>query len=150
MRTQEQILARFDAAEDFFGWARETLAYGMERETLESRGFAAGEEWKPSAHADIERQAKEYLAFAIGKIEDHRGISAERSVYKLTEFAWLLGRDDVVAAMDAAEYPQYGAPKVKAFAAGMGWPYQGDEQAWLDRMADGKPCEPDCGSGCGQ
>ncbi|WP_301547102.1 hypothetical protein [Micromonospora sp. C95] len=49
-----------------------------------------------------------------------------RSVDKLGELAWLLGRDDIVAAMDHAGYPMYGAPKVKAFADGFGWPFLDD------------------------
>ena len=67
---------------------------------------------------------------------------------KLIEYAWLLGRDDVVAAMEAAEYTNYGAPKVKAFAEGMGFPWPTDDPG-LTRMADGLPCADDCLNGCG-
>ena len=92
--------------------------------------------------------ASRYLDFAIGKIRNHRGISASRSVDKLTEYAWLLGRDDVVTAMEAADYPQYGAPKVKAFAEGMGWEWPSTPD--LARMSQGLPCEDTCADGCGQ
>jgi len=90
----------------------------------------------------------EYLEFAIGKIQGHRGISAGRSVDKLREMAWLLGRDDVMAAMDKADYQNYGAPKIKAFAEGMGLPWPDDED--LARMALGYPCTDDCEGGCRQ
>ncbi|MEU7176071.1 hypothetical protein ABZ949_31815 [Micromonospora tulbaghiae] len=75
---------------------------------------------------DHETHARDYLRLAIGKILDHRSSSASRSVDKLSELAWLLGRDDVVAAMGHAGYPMYGAPAVKAFAGGFGWPFHDD------------------------
>ncbi|MBQ1052272.1 hypothetical protein KBX50_27935 [Micromonospora sp. C51] len=37
--------------------------------------------------------------------------------------AWLLGRDDLAPAIDDADYPIYGAAKVKIFADGFGWPF---------------------------
>lgn len=88
------------------------------------------------------------LPFALGKILNHRGISASRSVDQLTEYAWLLGRDDVVQAMQDAAYPQYGAPKVKAFGEGLGLEWPGTEP--MRRMADGLPCSDDCWQGCGR
>ncbi|WBB52414.1 hypothetical protein [Verrucosispora sp. WMMD573] len=54
-------------------------------------------------------------------ILDHRGNSVSRSVETLAELAWLLGRDDLASAIDDADYPIYGAPKVKFFADGFGW-----------------------------
>ena len=71
------------------------------------------------------------------------------SVEKLTEYAWLLGRDDVVATMNRADYVQYGAPKVKAFALGLGLPWPEDDEE-LERMAYGEPCQPGCEGGCGR
>jgi hypothetical protein len=155
-RTQDEILQRITAVadDDFLGWRRQVLIEALDYE--HARGYlpdTTADQWAGLRTADVEQAAREYLTFAIGKIVDHRGISASRSVDKLTEMAWLLGRDDVVAAMDAADYPQYGAPKVRAFAEGMGWPWPGDvgerDAAALARMVDGLPCEPDCGEGCG-
>lgn len=56
--------------------------------------------------------------------------------------------------MDEAGYENYGAPKVRAFAEGMGWSWsvlvpEGDATL-LDRMASGLPCVPDCEYGCGR
>jgi hypothetical protein len=81
------------------------------------------EEWDDvrSDPADIENAARAYYLFALGKIDNERGISAERSVIKLREYAWLAGRDDVVAAMDAADYTPYGAPKVALFGQAFGF-----------------------------
>ncbi|GAA4626719.1 hypothetical protein GCM10023196_036100 [Actinoallomurus vinaceus] len=153
-RTQEEILARLDAVreDDMFGFRREVLLPALEFEHARSflKPETTAEDWSgvQVCAGDWESAARSYYEFALGKIRDHRGISASRSVEKLTEYAWLLGRDDVIAAMDAAEYPQYGAPKVAAFAAAMGldWP---DGEA-LERMANGLPCTDDCHEGCGQ
>lgn len=150
-RTQDEVLARIKSVEhDFFGFRLEVLAAALDyehaRSFLEPETTAA--EWAECQVTDIDAAAREYYAFALGKIRNHRGISAERSVEKLREYAWLLGRDDVVKAMDAVGYPQYGAPKVAAFAAGFGlaWP---DDEAMV-RMSTGLPCVDDCDEGCGQ
>jgi hypothetical protein len=154
-RTQDEIRARFDAADDFFGFAVEVLAESMTAETiLQINPDADVSEVNPQTTDQVTESARDYLKFAVEKISDHRGLSAERSVIKLREFAWLLGRDDVVAAMDAADYPQYGAPKVKAFADGMGWAFISFVEEWerplLVRMSSGDPCREDCMDGCGQ
>lgn len=152
-RTQEEILGRIEAVndDDMFGFRREVLIEALDYE--HARPFlkpsVTAEDWAgiQVCACDREAAARDYYKFALGKIENHRGISANRSVDKLREHAWLLGRDDVVAAMDAAEYPQYGAPKIAAFAAGLGlaWP---DDVAMV-RMSSGLPCEDDCAEGCG-
>ncbi|MGP4093017.1 hypothetical protein [Nonomuraea sp. KM90] len=152
VRTQEEIVARIAevATEDWFGFRREVLidALGFEHAREFLKPDVTADEWRPALdHPSILAQAKAYYGFALGKIRDHRGISASRSVDKLGEFAWLLCRDDVVAAMAAVEYGQYGAPMVKAFAAGFGlaWP----DEPEMTRMAAGEPCEPGCAAGCG-
>jgi hypothetical protein len=151
-RTQQEIVDRIvdaNADDDFMGFRREVLLDALEFEHAKPylKDGVTEAEWDASREKDTQAAARGYLDFAVGKIEDHRGISASRSVEKLGEYAWLLGRDDVVAAMAAADYPQYGAPKVKAFAEGMGWPWPPD--AGLARMAEGLPCTEDCYGGCG-
>jgi hypothetical protein len=155
MRTQDEVLTRFREAEasgdDFFGFAREVLGEAMTLETLRAALPSAKElpEWEPADEAELSAEARSYLHFAIEKMQNHRGISAARSVDKLREYAWLLGRDDVVTAMDKAEYENYGAPKVYAYAVGMGWADDWPVDAELARMAAGLPCSTDCESGCG-
>lgn len=152
-RTQNDILARMLAVaeNDFFGWRREVLLPALDHE--HARPFISDsvteKDWtKLQAEFRLEDDARSYLTFAIDKALNHRGISAERSVDKMTEYAWLMERDDVVAAMDAAEYKQYGVPKLKAFADGLGWPWPAND-AELARMAEGLPCSPSCEGGCG-
>ena len=157
-RTQDEIVARFEGYHgtsgfetDVMGWRREVLAEAMDFE--HARPFlkpdVTADTWEAvTTDAQLAEMAAKYLDFGYGKAIDHRGISADRSVSKLREFAWLLGRDDVVEAMDKAAYPQYGAPKLLAFAVGMDLPVS--DHPTFQRMAAGLPCKPDCDSGCGR
>jgi hypothetical protein len=159
-RTQDEIVARFreEQDDDVFGWMREVLLEAMTAESLQAALPAvsaadAADVTSDSGPDRIEGLARTYLTFAVGKIVNHRGISATRSVQKLAGYAWVLGRDDIVTAMEAAGYAQYGAPKVKAFADGMGWPFletaePACERAWLERMSQGLRCSDACMDGC--
>lgn len=150
-RTQDEIVARVRAvaAGDILGFQREVLVDALDIE--HAREFlkpdVTADDWGAVPTAEgLLADAREYYTFALGKIRNHRGISASRSVAKLAEFAWLLGRDDVFTAMDSAGYEQYGAPKVKAFGEGfeLAWP----DEPGMNRMAAGEPCEPGCDEGC--
>lgn len=123
-RSQDEILARAEAADDCFGWAREVLLTRLDYDHVKPylNDDVTADDWAAcvAKTGTLAEEITGYYRFALGKIEDERGISAERSVIKLREMAWLAGRDDVAAAMDAAPYPEYGAPKVAAFAARFG------------------------------
>ncbi|RBQ21538.1 hypothetical protein DP939_02180 [Spongiactinospora rosea] len=152
LRTQDEIAVRIRAVADadIFGFRSEVLLGALDLEHV--RRFnpeITAADWRDAPDAaGLLAEAESYHTFAIGKIRDHRGISALRSVAKLGEYAWLLCRDDVVVAMDAAPYEQYGAPKVKSFGVGfdLGWP----DEPELNRMAAGDGCCPDCEEGCGR
>ncbi|MEU6342153.1 hypothetical protein ABZ883_14570 [Streptomyces sp. NPDC046977] len=124
-RASAEIVARAQAADDVFGWAREVLFGYIDFEHAKPflHDDVTAEQWAEAVPdpAKVRDEAHAYYVFTLGKIEDERGISAERSVIKLREYAWLMGLDDVVAAMDEAAYAPYGAPKVAAFAAGLGF-----------------------------
>lgn len=165
-RTQQEIVARLQqiraGGEDLYGFQEEVLLPVLDFD--HARPFLHQSVTRPKWRqtADLESQARAYLEFAIDKIIDHRSNSAWRSTVKLAELAWLLGRDDVVAAMYAAGYPCYGAPKVKAFADGFGWRFAAglgwrlaetveDRQPRraLIGMAQGRQCDPaGCQRGC--
>lgn len=156
-RSQEDIVARIRAIvdDDFRGFRKmvliDALDFAHAREFL--LDTVTESEWNSARSASVEDDARKYLAFAVGKIIGHRGLSASRSVDKLGEYAWLLGRDDVVKAMNDADYENYGAPKIKAFATTLGWEWPGDvgerEAIDLERMASGLSCVDDCNLGCG-
>ncbi|MEU4555736.1 hypothetical protein [Micromonospora violae] len=156
IRTQEEIVSRVWALRanrgDIFGFREEVLVEALDlehaRQVITPRHPG---EW--TQRVDHETYARNYLRFAAGKILEHRGNSASRSVDKLSELAWLLGRDDIAAGMGRAGYPMYGAPKVTAFADGFGWPLlddlDGDDRRALARMAEGQQCDPrGCERGC--
>lgn len=150
-RSQDDIVARIrqiqTSGEDFFGFRIDALCGLLDAEHVrpflkEEADLTLWPEPQP-----VEEQGREYLEFAFGKALDHRGLSADRSVQKLAEYAWALGRDDVAEQMGRDEnYPQYGAPALVIFAKAFGWPVPDDPD--LARMAQGEPCEPGCQDGC--
>lgn len=146
--TQDQIVERIAAVaeNDWLGFRREVLVQALDFAHAKPflRDGVTEDQWPTT---DLAAEAAEYLTFAIEKILDHRGISANRSVDKLCEYAWLLGRHDVVSAMESVGFAQYGAPKVKAFAVGLDLPWPDDPA--LARMAAGESCYPGCDEGCG-
>ena len=53
----------------------------------------------------------DYMVFAWGKAEDERGLSAGRSISKLSTWMWMLGREDLSDILqDSNLYTPYGAP----------------------------------------
>jgi len=63
----------------------------------------------------------DYMNFAWEKAEDERGISACRSIEKLSTWLWLFGRDDLRRLIDDDElYNPYGAPALIAVCNEMG------------------------------
>jgi len=152
-RTQNEIVARLHKIQaagcDMFGFATEVLAAYLDKEHIAE--FVKPEtdlsEWVPEPLDQAGEAGAEYLDFAFGKAEDHRGISAGRSIIKLAEFAWLQGRDDVVAAMDDTPYPNYGVPQLMVYARMFELPVPNSPT--LARMGQGKRCVPHCDSGCG-
>ncbi len=90
---------------------------------------------------------REYMPFAWGKVEDHRGISAERSVTKMEAWIWLLKDDEVLERVKAASYTQYGAPKLKVVCEQYHFPIPDSEA--VRRMASGEQCSNSCENGCG-
>lgn len=152
-RSQDAILTRIKGLqEDFLGFQREVLIgfldYDHAKEFLKDEITAAEWDARLNDDAAIQAEMREYMAFAWEKVDNHRGISANRNIDKMTAFAWLLGRDDVIVALDAIPYPQYGAPKLKYLCDMFGFPMPDDEG--LRRMAKGESCREICDEGCGR
>jgi len=63
----------------------------------------------------------DYMVFAWMKATDERGISASRSVCKLGEWLWILGREDLYDVIhDDSLYNPYGAPALIAVCEDLG------------------------------
>lgn len=107
-----------------------------------------GTQTRPLTRDAVLEDAAEYMG-RIGwdKCVNHRGISAYRTIQKMTAWVWLIEDGDAVAFLeDDANYPQYGAPALKYLCERFGWPIPDDESVL--RMAAGKPCGADYECGC--
>lgn len=158
MKTQDEIVARIKAKEaaksSMFGFDLEVLIYALDFEHAKPwlKPEAKETDWAPSTERDeagIKKAALDYMEFAWGKAQDHRGLSAGRSIDKMTEYAWLLGHDDLVARLERDEVPyaQYGCPILKVISEAIGAPVPNDTET--RRMMEGSPCVDGCENGCG-
>jgi hypothetical protein len=90
---------------------------------------------------------RDYMEFAWGKADDHRGLSAMRSVEKFKAWVWLLGNDKLVEfCEDDDHYAYYGAPVLQRICQEYSFPIPDD--AGIQRMMKGLPCKDGCTSGC--
>lgn len=149
-RTVNEIRERIEevAKRDLFGTERNRLIYALPFD--DARDYlvqgASQERFEEGAQSP-EDGIRGYLPFAIGKAEDHRGLSAGRSVSHMQGMVWLMG-DEAYSKIDWDQYPQYGVPILKQCAELVGFPWP--EKASLKRMAAGRPCEEGCQEGCDQ
>jgi len=164
MRTQEEIVKQIDerSSGDFLGFevdeyilfldyehAKPLIKKGTTKKqwdegTLDGRGT-------PTDDA-LRATMRQYLDFAVEKIINHRGISADRSVGHYRAWFWLLGDDEMVEFIDDRDnYPQYGAPVIAEAHRRLGVTLPDNED--FRRMARGEPCTR-CrdgeGWGCGR
>ena len=152
MKTDQEILARMKASPSFLGFEAEALleflSYAAAKEMFGEKAPPEAE-WaeKPPTRENVLAQMKDYMAFAWGKAEDHRGISASRSVEKFEAWLWLLEDDQLAKDFDAASYQNYGCPKLKLLCERLGFPMP-DSEGML-RMSRGEACTDSCESGCG-
>lgn len=153
MRSQDEIAAHLrEKDDDLFGFKIDVLLphldYARAREFIKTN--VTREEWEkkyPLSETDSMLAFREYAQFAWSKTNNHRGLSASRSIAKLSVWAWLFGRDDVLAQVERTSYPMYGCPKLRVICEAFGFPVPADEET--QRMARGEPCRPDCEDGCG-
>lgn len=154
MRTQEEIAKRIKDNTSLFNFAGEALIAFLDYEhglpLLE--GPMSKEKWDSTKLALTEEgvltELREYMEFAWGKVENHRGISASRSVEKCNAYVWLLGNDTVLADVEAAGYAQYGAPKLAVICRAYDLPIPDDGA--VQRMIQGERCGNHDECGCGE
>lgn len=147
-RSQKEIVDRIEEIKsgDVFGFESEVLISALDfpYAKIYLKEGITEEEWKELTDdaPPVFEQMRTYMEFAIGKAQDHRGISASRSVMKLNGWTWLLGCEPI-----ESPYAQYGAPILKALCERHGFDWPDDED--INRMAEGKPCHVGCCDGCG-
>ncbi len=146
-RTEDEVVEHTRAVgDDWLGFRAEVLVSHLSAD--KAREFCKEDadlsEWEalPLHVESVFAEMVDYLDFAWGKALDHRGISANRSIDKLSELLWLIGDDEVLALFEAADYMPYGAPQLAVISSAYKRPIPDDEMA--RRMASGLPCHPGC------
>lgn len=153
MRTVDEIVEyyRREQGNDFFGFTAEVLLSYLTAEQFKefAKPDADLSEWKaqPLTREYVLEEMRKYMEFAWGKVEDHRGLSAGRSIEKMQAWLWLLGDEETRAfADDGDNYAQYGAPILKKICEVYGFPIPEGEA--IKRMSQGLPCYEGCQEGC--
>lgn len=152
-RTIEEIIAYYkqERAEDILGFEGEVLLPYLPSEQVKEflEDGTDLSEWKqiPLDREAVLGEMKEYMSFAWDKVQDHRGISASRSVKKMQAWLWLLRDDETLAfAQNDSHYAQYGAPILKKICDVYEFPVPAGKD--VESMVQGKKCSPGC-AGCG-
>lgn len=128
MRTQEEILARFEKSDDFFGTQKGDLLSYMEfefakpylKEDYVKKVESGEEKWEVST--DPKKEILEYLDFAYEKAEDERGLSAGRSMLHFKTWIWLDDEKFYNKVIDLIDnYTNYGIPALDKISEHYGY-----------------------------
>lgn len=156
MRTVQEIVAHCKENKSFFGFDKEILVpylpfadakQFLKKDTTEA-DFTDGWKQREQDRDAVIKQMADYLDFAWEKAENHRGLSASRSVEKMETWLWLLGDDENLAKFQAAPFAMYGCPQLKIVAEAYKLPIP--ESDVIAKMLAGESCRPgcrDCGGG---
>ena len=160
MKSVEEIVAKIkslDPTNDFFGAERNELVTALPFEDAQPWlvEHAKKADWLEATATDalVKSAASEYLRFAIGKAENHRGLSASRSIDHFRGWVWLTASLELYEQFNETSYANYGAPQLKFGAAVLGlsasWAELAPEGSQIDRMSLGLSCWPEgCDEGC--
>ena len=161
IRTQEEILERIKETkdEDIFGFGTEILMSTLNfenikkflKEDIDKKALGEIKEnckkFSKDRKNNLIREMRNYMQFAWEKVEDHRGLSASRSIIKMTEYLWLLKEDELLKlAQEDDNYYPYGAPILAKICEKLGFPMPKKKQ--IKNMVSGKPCCRNCDMGC--
>jgi len=168
MKTYEDVVALFGRIidgkeEDILGFKQEVLLSYLEWKDIEPHvkegvtrdnfcGDEGFEDPVPFCYECVFDDMKQYMKFAIGKVINHRGISASRSIEKMRIWLWILGDDEAIEFLNNdSNYENYGAPMLKFICEKYDlWMPDESESQGFHRMAKGLPCRDDCDMGCGK
>jgi len=152
MRSDEEVVARVKLLNksDLLGFEVQclvpTLPFKHAQPFLKADVTEANWQSTPRDRDTIIGYMRDYMVFALEKAQNHRGISASRSVSHFRAWVWLLGDEDFNA-INWDQYPQYGVPILAAICKRFGFEFPSDSD--MQNMARGELCSPDC-TGCGQ
>lgn len=157
MKTVDEILERInylgaETYRDLFGAARGDLVVFLPYE--HAKPFlldgTTPAQWQPKELTEeaVHQAVREYLDFAFHKAEDHRGLSASRSIDHMRAWFWLLGDEEFLVYADSDNnFQNYGVPILMKAAEKVGFPTVNLSEA-LQRMGRGEPCRGGCEEGC--
>lgn len=126
-RTAAEILTRINEVKDndFFG--AETIDLLRALPFADAQQFlndgATEDQWAPYCYPSRESivaEAVEYLDFAVGKMLNERGLSAERSIDHFRAWLWLAFDDETFERFDSADYGWYGRNQLEVAAEILG------------------------------
>lgn len=154
MRTEQEIYEYYkqNRENDMMGFSAEVLLPYLSPDLVKEflKPDADLSKWvqlELSEKAILE-EMKNYMEFAWTKVINHRGISASRSVEKMSMWLFILGDDVMVEfCQDDKNYMNYGAPVLKKICEKYTFPIPDDKGA--HRMAQGEMCADECTMGCG-
>jgi len=157
MKTIEQIVDRIqNDKNDPFGFVADMLIEYVPYEAAKpllseeaEEAYPGGEGWdvSPLTKEAVTEEMRSYMKFAWGKVRDHRGLSASRSVVKMAAWLWILDEDDFASEILKSEnYQQYGAPALAMICRKMGFPIPRDKAT--QNMIEGNRCLRSCAEGC--
>ncbi|KKN98482.1 hypothetical protein LCGC14_0145930 [marine sediment metagenome] len=150
MKTQQEIVDRINKIKEdsFLGFELDVLLPYLDWDNAKAflKEDASEQNWKdyPLPLDGVEAEAKTYMEdYGKRKAKNHRSLSASRTIEKMTEWMWLLGKDDLVYKIKNKEisYQNYGAPILKAICEKMGWDFPTKGKLW--RMSQGLKCTTD-------
>jgi len=153
MKTVEEIKEFARNLEfDIFGTVVDLLVYLPFEEAKEFlKPEVKPEEWKTKELTEeaIIKEMRDYMEFALGKADNHRGISSSRSIDHYRNWLFLLDDNELLEFLNNEEnYENYGVPILKKICDKYNFPFPDDEG--LLNMSKGKPCYSGCTSGCGR
>jgi len=116
-KTQIEIVEKIVSKKDDFDFGQGVLVHYLNYEYArpflkKEKVEEAKNKWKPITDLkECVQDFLDYMVFAWGKAENERGLSASRSVSKLSAWMWLLDRDDLRRLLrDDDLYNPYGSP----------------------------------------
>lgn len=136
---------------DVFGFALEATCEFMPFDVVGER-LREGvdkDEWDKGVielnRENVLARLTEYMAtYGWPKCQDHRGISASRTIMKVS--AWLYAMEFDPKEVTREDYAPYGAPMLARVCERLGLPIPQDEET--QRMISGQDCMPGCEEGC--
>ena len=154
LRTPQEIVERIKAKQSqLLNFEPEVLGRFVRHEHIKpllAEGVTAAEWDEDVTDYTVENviaQAREYMAaYGWPKALGHRGISAGRTIQKMTAWAWLACDEKALQIIRDTPYPQYGVPILWALCEHWAFPIPTSPMSY--RMAHGRPCIDNCTNGC--